>query len=88
MREKGIDFVRFGWLGICAAKGTPEPIIKTLHDKIVPIVAMPEYRALIENGGPIAISSTPEELAPSSAKPRMTLRRASKNSACSRTSEQ
>jgi tripartite-type tricarboxylate transporter receptor subunit TctC len=62
VREKGIDFVRFGWLGICAAKGTPESIIKTLHDKIGPIVAMPEYHALIENGGQIAISSTPEEL--------------------------
>jgi tripartite-type tricarboxylate transporter receptor subunit TctC len=62
VREKGIDFVRFGWLGICAAKGTPESIIKTLHDKIAPIVAMPEYHTLIENGGSIAISSTPDEL--------------------------
>jgi tripartite-type tricarboxylate transporter receptor subunit TctC len=62
VREKGIDFVRFGWLGICAANGTPTSIIKTLHDKIVPIVAMPEYRTLIENGGSAAMSSTPEEL--------------------------
>src|SRR6202035_2040708 len=62
VREKGIDFVRFGWLGICAANGTPASIIKTLHDKIVPIVAMPQYHTLIENGGSIAISSTPEEL--------------------------
>jgi tripartite-type tricarboxylate transporter receptor subunit TctC len=63
VREKGIDFVRFGWLGICARNGTAASIIKTLHDKIVPIVAMPEYHTLIENGGSIAISSTPEELA-------------------------
>jgi tripartite-type tricarboxylate transporter receptor subunit TctC len=62
VREKGIDFVRFGWLGICAAKGTPESIITTLHDKIVPIVAMPEYHTLIENGGSTAISSTPDAL--------------------------
>jgi tripartite-type tricarboxylate transporter receptor subunit TctC len=62
VREKGIDFVRFGWLGVCAANGTPLSIIKTLHDKIVPIVAMPEYHALIENGGSAAISSTPAEL--------------------------
>jgi tripartite-type tricarboxylate transporter receptor subunit TctC len=62
VREKGVDFVRFGWLGICAANGTPASIIKTLHDKIVPIVAMPEYHTLIENGGSAAISSTPEEL--------------------------
>jgi tripartite-type tricarboxylate transporter receptor subunit TctC len=62
LREKGIDFVRFGWLGICAAAGTPEPIIKTLHDDIVPIVASADYRTIIENGGSIAVSSTPQEL--------------------------
>jgi tripartite-type tricarboxylate transporter receptor subunit TctC len=62
VREKGIDFVRFGWLGICAATGTPESIIKTLHDRITPIVATPDYQAIIENGGSIPISSTPQEL--------------------------
>jgi tripartite-type tricarboxylate transporter receptor subunit TctC len=62
LREKGIDYVRFGWLGICAAAGTPEAIIKTLHDRIVPIVATPDYRGVIETGGSIAISSTPQEL--------------------------
>ena len=35
LKEKGIDFVRFGWLGICAAKGTPQPIIRP---------AQPAYR--------------------------------------------
>jgi len=62
LKEYGIDFVRFGWLGICAAAGTPEPIIKTLHDKIVPIVASADYRALVDNAGSIAASSTPQEL--------------------------
>ena len=62
VREKGIDFVRFGWLGICAAAGTPEAIVKTLHDRIVPIVATPDYRAMIENGGSIPISSSPQQL--------------------------
>lgn len=62
LREEGINYVRFGWLGICAAAGTPDTIIKTLHDRIVPIVATPDYRAVIENGGSIAISSTPQQL--------------------------
>ncbi|HTC02537.1 MAG TPA: tripartite tricarboxylate transporter substrate binding protein [Xanthobacteraceae bacterium] len=61
LREKGFDFVRFGWLGVCAGAGTPEPIIKTLNEHVVSIVAMPDYRALIENAGSIAISSTPQE---------------------------
>ncbi len=62
LKEEGIDFVRFGWLGICAPAGTPQPIIKKLHDHIAPIVASADYHTIIENGGSIAISSTPEEL--------------------------
>jgi tripartite-type tricarboxylate transporter receptor subunit TctC len=63
LRESGLDFVRFGWLGICAAEGTPQPIIDRLNAEIAPIVALPEYRALMENSGEIARSSTPAELA-------------------------
>jgi tripartite-type tricarboxylate transporter receptor subunit TctC len=62
LTEKGIDFVRFGWLGICAGAGTPQPIIERLHRDIVAIVATPEYRAMIEKAGSIAVSSTPDEL--------------------------
>ncbi len=50
-KRPGFDFVRFGWLGVCAGAGTPEPIIKTLNEHIVSIVASPDYRALIENAG-------------------------------------
>jgi tripartite-type tricarboxylate transporter receptor subunit TctC len=60
--EKGINFVRFGWLGICAAAGTPTAVVDLLNRHIKSIVEMPEYRALIENGGSIPIASTPAEL--------------------------
>jgi tripartite-type tricarboxylate transporter receptor subunit TctC len=63
LKEKGFDFVRFGWLGVCAGAGTPEPIVKMLNEHIVRIVAMPDYRALIENAGSIAISTTPQDFA-------------------------
>jgi tripartite-type tricarboxylate transporter receptor subunit TctC len=62
LKEFGINFDRFGWLGICAAAGTPQPIIKTLHDRIVPIVGSADYRALVDNAGTIAVSSTPQGL--------------------------
>ena len=62
LTEKGIDFVRFGWLGICAGAGTPQPIINLLHRNLVTIVATPEYRAMIEKAGSFAVSSTPAEL--------------------------
>jgi len=62
LKEKGIDFVRFGWLGICAAAGTPQAIIDRLNRHIVAIVDTPEYRSLIENAGSLALASTPTEL--------------------------
>jgi len=62
LKEAGFDFVRFGWLGVCARAGTPAPIVETLNRNIVSIVASPAYRALIENAGSIAASSTPEGL--------------------------
>jgi tripartite-type tricarboxylate transporter receptor subunit TctC len=62
LRAEGFDFVRFGWLGVCAGAGTPQPIIQMLNARIVPIVESPEYRALIENSGSIPQSSSPAEL--------------------------
>lgn len=62
LREQGIDFVRFGWLGICAGAGTPQPIVDLLNRHIAAIVAAPEYQTLIERGGSIPGSSTPAEL--------------------------
>jgi tripartite-type tricarboxylate transporter receptor subunit TctC len=62
LTESGIPFVAFGWLGVCAAAGTPQPIIALLHKHITGIVNSPEYRTLIENAGSIPLSSTPEEL--------------------------
>jgi tripartite-type tricarboxylate transporter receptor subunit TctC len=62
LKEMGLNFVRFGWLGICAAAGTPQPIIDLLNRSIISIVDTPDYRSLIENVGGIAIASTPSEL--------------------------
>jgi tripartite-type tricarboxylate transporter receptor subunit TctC len=62
VKEKGIDYVRFGWLGVCAPKGTPQPVVDLLHRHIVAVVATPEYRDLIEKGGSLPESSTPREL--------------------------
>jgi tripartite-type tricarboxylate transporter receptor subunit TctC len=62
LKEKGIDYVRYGFLGVCAAKGTPQPILDRLNKDIVSIVATPDYRNLIEKGGSLPESSSPEQL--------------------------
>jgi len=62
LAEKGVNFVRFGWLGICAGAGTPEPVRDLLHRHIVAIVGTADYRDMIEKAGSIAVSSTPAQL--------------------------
>jgi tripartite-type tricarboxylate transporter receptor subunit TctC len=62
LQEKGVDFVRFGWLGVCAGAGTPQPIIDLLNRHIASIVDTPDYHAIIEKAGSIAVSSTPQQL--------------------------
>ncbi len=62
MVEKGLKFVRFGWLGICAGSGTPQPVIALLNRHIGAIVKSPEYRQMIEKAGSVPVSSTPPEL--------------------------
>src|SRR5262249_23516516 len=47
LREQGVDFVRFGWLGICAGKGTPPDVIARLNRDLATIVASPDYREMI-----------------------------------------
>ena len=63
VKEKGLPFVRFGWLGICAGAGTPLPVIALLHRHVAEAVKAPDYRGLIEKAGSIPLSSTPGELA-------------------------
>jgi tripartite-type tricarboxylate transporter receptor subunit TctC len=62
LQEVGIDYVRFGWLGICAARGTPQPVVDRLNREIAAVIATADYRDVIENAGSIAVSSTPDEL--------------------------
>jgi len=62
LTERGIDYVRFGWLGICAGAGTSQPILDLLQRHLATIVGSDDYRTLIEKAGSIAVSSTPEEL--------------------------
>jgi tripartite-type tricarboxylate transporter receptor subunit TctC len=62
LAERKFPFVRFGWLGICAREGTPQPIVDELNRHLKTIVASPEYKAIIEKGGSIPEASTPAEL--------------------------
>jgi tripartite-type tricarboxylate transporter receptor subunit TctC len=61
-REQGVDFVRFGWLGVCAGAGTPPDVIALINRRLVEIVASSDYREVTEKAGSIPAASTPDEL--------------------------
>ena len=61
--EKGLPFVRFGWLGVCAGAGTAQPVIALLNRHITSVVNSADYRELITKAGSVPLASTPEELA-------------------------
>jgi tripartite-type tricarboxylate transporter receptor subunit TctC len=63
LSERGFALTPYGWLGVCAGAGTPQPIIELLHRHIVSITQSDEYRQFMEKTGNIPASSTPAEFA-------------------------
>jgi len=60
LKESGIPFVAYAWLGVCAGVGTPAPVVDLLNSRVVEIVNSADYRALVDKSGSIAVSSTPQ----------------------------
>src|SRR5262249_49437452 len=61
LKELGIPLVAYAWLGVCAGAGTPQSVIDLLNKRITAIVESPDYRALVEASGSVAVSSSPQE---------------------------
>jgi tripartite-type tricarboxylate transporter receptor subunit TctC len=60
LKEIGIPFVVYAWLGVCAGAGTQQPVVELLSSRVGEIVNSAEYRSLIEKSGSVAVSSTPQ----------------------------
>jgi tripartite-type tricarboxylate transporter receptor subunit TctC len=63
LKEQGTDIVNYGWWGVCAAAGTPRPILETLNRHVANAVASPEFKTVIEKTGVIPVSSSVDEFA-------------------------
>ena len=56
------NLVTSSWQGVLVPTGTPRPIVDKLHAAIVKVLADPEIRARMRQGGAIAVSSkSPED---------------------------
>ena len=60
--EQKVPIASYGWWGMCAAAGTPRPIIDKLNAAVTAAVGSPDYKSAMEKGGSVAVSSTPEQL--------------------------
>ena len=55
LKERGIPVMSwFGWLGVCAASGTPQSIIDRIYSAVEPIVGSAEYKVMMERLGSVA----------------------------------
>ena len=63
LKEQGTDIVNYGWWGVCAASGTPRPILETLNKHVAAAVASVDFKSVIEKTGVIPVSSSIDEFA-------------------------
>ena len=62
MTEAGLpSVVVTGWTGIVAPTGTPQDVIRVLHQEVVKILKMPDVRETLSKVGGEPVGSTPEE---------------------------
>jgi tripartite-type tricarboxylate transporter receptor subunit TctC len=57
------DFEAVPWFGLMAPAGTPQPIIRKLHDETVKVLAMPDVKQKLNELGLDLVGNTPEEFA-------------------------
>jgi tripartite-type tricarboxylate transporter receptor subunit TctC len=60
--EQKVPIANYGWWGICAAAGTPKPVIDRLNAAVTAAVGSADYKAAMDKGGTVAVASTPEQL--------------------------
>ena len=61
LKESGIPFSAYAWLGVCAGAGIPQPVVDLLNSRIAQVVNSADYRALVEKSGSVAVSSSAPE---------------------------
>ena len=44
LKEQGVNIVNYGWWGVCAASGTPKPLLEKLNKHVQDAVASDEYK--------------------------------------------
>lgn len=57
LKEGGVNIVNYGWWGVCAAAGTPRPVLDALNKHVGAAVASEQFRTTMEKTGVIPEAS-------------------------------
>jgi tripartite-type tricarboxylate transporter receptor subunit TctC len=63
LAEAGIDFPPFGWWGLAAPKGVPQPIVDRLNAEFVKLYREPKFADYLEKQAVLPAPGTPAEFA-------------------------
>jgi tripartite-type tricarboxylate transporter receptor subunit TctC len=63
LTEQGVPIASYGWWGMCAGSGTPQPVIDKLNAVVTAAVNSAGYKSAMEQQGTVPMSSTPDQLA-------------------------
>lgn len=58
LKEGGVNIVNYGWWGVCAAAGTPRPILDVLNKHVGTAVASDQFKSTMAKTGVIAEASS------------------------------
>ncbi|MBI2509249.1 MAG: hypothetical protein HYV99_04575 [Betaproteobacteria bacterium] len=61
IKESGFIFNTEGWYGVLAPKGTPQPVVATLHSGLIKALASPALKGLFTKLAVETIGSSPQE---------------------------
>jgi tripartite-type tricarboxylate transporter receptor subunit TctC len=61
IKETGIDYFAYAYIGVAVAAGTPPALIESLHRAIVKAMARPEISRRIQTAGAIVETNTPNQ---------------------------
>jgi tripartite-type tricarboxylate transporter receptor subunit TctC len=63
LAEAGIDFPPFGWWGLAAPRGLPQPIVERLNAEFVKLYREPKFVDYLEKQAVLPAAGTPAEFA-------------------------
>lgn len=61
LKEQGVNIVNYGWWGVCAASGTPKPLLEKINKHVRDAVGSDDYKSTMGKTGVIPVSTSVDE---------------------------